>query len=325
MEITMEKINRIILEKLLEAMIKIRQFELAVEKNFQLGHIYGTAHLAIGQEAAEAGAILALNENDIISSTHRGHGHCIAKGADLKLMMAEIFGRSTGYCKGKGGSMHIADLSSGNLGANGIVAGSAAIATGAALAVKKQGTGQIVICFLGDGALNEGIWHEAANIASIWNLPVIYLCENNQYGMGMPIKKATNLEKLSDRAKGYNIKGITIEGNDVLAVYDTVSKIAQDVRNGKGPVLLECITYRIRGHSLRDAQRYRPEGEAKKWLDNYCPIERFKKYLLKSGYIKDDEIKSIEASVNTLIDEAVKFALDSPFLDVSKVAEDVYA
>lgn len=325
MEITMEKINRKILEKLLEAMIKIRQFELAVEKNFQLGHIYGTAHLAIGQEATAAGAMLALKEHDIISSTHRGHGHCIAKGADLNIMMAEIFGRSTGYCKGKGGSMHIADLSSGNLGANGIVGGSAAIATGAALAAKKQDTGQIVICFLGDGALNEGIWHEAANMASIWNLPVIYLCENNQYGMGMPIKKATNLQKLSDRAKGYNIEGLTIDGNDVLAVYDTVSRIAAGVRAGKGPVLLECITYRIRGHSLRDAQRYRPEGEAKKWLEDYCPVERFSNYLIKSGYMDKNEIDSMAKSINKKIDEAVKFALESPFLDVSKVAEDVYA
>ena len=321
----MDKINKSILEDLLKTMIKIRNFELAVEKNFQLGHIYGTAHLAIGQEAVAAGAMAAIKEKDLITSTHRGHGHCIAKGADLKLMMAEIFGRSTGYCKGKGGSMHIADISAGNLGANGIVGGSAGIATGAALAVKKLGSGQIVICFLGDGALNEGLWHEAVNMASIWKLPVIYLCENNQYGMGMPIKKATNLDKLSDRAKGYNIEGLTIDGNDVLAVYETVSKISSDVRAGKGPVLLECITYRIRGHSLRDAQRYRPEGEAKKWLTDYCPIERFKKYLTVAGYITQPEIDIIAMKVSEDIDEAVKFALESPFLDVSKVAKDVYA
>jgi len=321
----MDKINRSFLEDLLKTMVKIRNFELAVEKNFQLGHVTGTAHLAIGQEATAAGSMAALKENDLITSTHRGHGHCIAKGADIKLMMAEIFGRSTGYCKGKGGSMHIADVSSGNLGANGIVAGSAGIATGAALAAKKLGSGQIVICFAGDGAINEGIWHEAVNMASIWKLPVIYLCENNQYGMGMPIRKATNLEKLSDRAKGYNIEGLTIDGNDVLAVYETVSKISGDVRAGKGPVLLECITCRIRGHSLRDAQRYRPEGEAKKWLESFCPIERFKKYLIKSGYMAHTEIDAITTIVNEEIDEAVKFALESPFLDVSKVAEDIYA
>ena len=321
----MDKINRSVLEDLLKTMVKIRNFELAVEKNFQLGHIYGTAHLGIGQEATAAGSIAAIKENDLITSTHRGHGHCIAKGAELKLMMAEIFGRSTGYCKGKGGSMHIADLSAGNLGANGIVAGSAGIATGAALAAKKLSSGQIVICFLGDGALNEGIWHEAANMASIWKLPIIYLCENNQYGMGMPIKKATNLDKLSDRAKGYNIEGLTIDGNDVMAVYDTVLKLSEDVRAGKGPVLLEAITYRIRGHSLRDAQRYRPEGEAKKWLIDYCPIERFKKYIIKAGYITQSEIDNITMKVNEEIDAAVKFALESPLLDVSKVAEDIYA
>lgn len=321
----MNKINKSLLEDLLKTMLKIRNFELAVEKNFQLGHIYGTAHLAIGQEATPAGSIAALKENDLITSTHRGHGHCIAKGANLKLMMAEIFGKSTGYCKGKGGSMHIADVSAGNLGANGIVGGSAGIATGAALAAKKLDSGQIVICFLGDGALNEGIWHEAANMASIWRLPIIYLCENNQYGMGMPIKKATNLDKLSDRARGYNIEGITIDGNDVLTVYETVSKISADVRAGKGPVLLEAVTYRIRGHSLRDAQRYRPEGEARKWLADYCPIQRFEKYLAKAGYMSQSGIDAIAAEVNKEIEEAVKFALDSPFLDTSKVAEDIYA
>jgi TPP-dependent pyruvate/acetoin dehydrogenase alpha subunit len=321
----MDKINKSLLEDLLGTMLRIRYFELAVEKNFQLGHIYGTAHLGIGQEAASAGSIAALKENDLITSTHRGHGHCIAKGADLNLMMAEIFGRATGYCKGKGGSMHIADVSAGNLGANGIVGGSAGIATGAALAAKKMATGQIVICFLGDGSLNEGIFHESANMASIWKLPVIYLCENNQYGMGMPIKKATNLVKLSDRAKGYNMKGLTIDGNDVMAVYDSVLKLSGDVRNGQGPVLLEALTYRIRGHSLRDAQRYRPEGEAKKWLADYDPIERFKKYLIMAGYINQHEIDDLTTAINKEVDAAVKFALDSPFLDVSKVAEDVYA
>lgn len=321
----MIKIDRDILRSLLETMMKIRQFELAVEKNFQMGHIYGTAHLAIGQEAVAAGSIKALKETDFITSNFRGHGHCIAKGADLRLMMAEIFGRETGYCKGKGGSMHIADLSKGNLGANGIVAGSVGIATGAALAAKKMKTNQIVICFSGDGSVNQGIWHESVNMASIWNLPVIYLCENNQYGMGMKISRAINLDKISDRARGYNIKGLTINGNDVLEVYETVSSIAEKVRNGVGPVLLECITYRIRGHSLRDAQRYRPKGEAKEWLTKYCPIERFKKYLLKENILNSTEIEEVAKNVIIEIDDAVKFALDSPFPDISKVTEDIYA
>jgi acetoin:2,6-dichlorophenolindophenol oxidoreductase subunit alpha len=318
-------VKKNILEKLLEMMLKIRKFELAVEKNFQLGHIYGTAHMAIGQEATAAGSILALKDNDIITSTHRGHGHCIAKGADLKLMMAEIFGRSTGYCKGKGGSMHIADVKSGNLGANGIVGGSTGIATGAALAAKKLKSNQIVVCFAGDGAINEGLWHESVNMASIWDLPVIYFVENNQYGMGMPVRKVTNLKKLSDRAAGYNIKGYTIDGNDVVEVYEKVSSIAQDIRKGKGPVLLECVTYRIRGHSLRDAQRYRPEGEGKKWLDKYCPIGRFKKDLAEKDIMKEKDINLIEKEVDSQIKQAVEFALNSPFPKISELLEDIYA
>jgi len=310
---------------LLKTMMKIRSFEAAVEKNFQLGNIYGTAHLAIGQEAVATGAIKALKTYDLITSTHRGHGHCIAKGADLKLMMAEIFGRSTGYCKGKGGSMHIADIVGGNLGANGIVAGSSAIAAGAALAAKKLGSGQIVICFFGDGATNQGIWHESLNISSIWNLPVIYLCENNQYGMGMKISGAVKLSKLSSRAKSYGIGGATIDGNDVVGVYNTVIKIAKDVRNGKGPFLLECMTYRIKGHSLRDAQKYRPKNEAKKWVEKHCPIERFKKILLSENILDLAEISVIEHEINKEIEIAVNFSLQSPFLDISKVAEDVYA
>jgi len=321
----MAKVKKDIYKKLLTKMIEIRKFELAVEKNFQLGHIYGTAHMAIGQEATATGSILALKEDDIITSTHKGHGHCIAKGADLKLMMAEIFGRSTGYCKGKGGSMHIADVESGNLGANGIVAGSAGIATGAALVAKKLKSGQIAICFTGDGAINEGIWHESVNMAAIWDLPIVYLVENNQYGMGMPVKKVTNLKKLSDRAAGYNIKGCTIEGNDVLAVYETVLDIAEGVRGGKGLVLLEAITYRVRGHSLRDAQKYRSDGEAKKWLEDYCPIERFKKYLIDSNKMKSKEITSLEKKIDGYINEAVKFALKSPYPEPLKLLEDIYA
>lgn len=321
----MEKTDKANAISLLEMMLRIRHFELAVEKNFQLGHVYGTAHLAIGQEATATGAICALNDCDVISSTHRGHGHCIAKGADLNLMMAEIFGRATGYCKGKGGSMHIADISRGNLGANGIVGGSLGIATGAALAVKKLKTDQVVMCFFGDGATNQGIFHEAVNMASIWNLPIIYFCENNQYGMGMPIKKATNLKKLSDRAKGYNIPGDTIDGNDVMIIYDKVKEVVNQVRSGAGPYFLEAITYRIRGHSLRDAQRYRAKGESKKWLDDYDPIERFKKYLLAENILNQEKINEIENNVLRSIDEAVKFALESPLPDPSSVTDDVYA
>jgi len=321
----MTDLNKKTLLKLLKMMIRIRKFELAVEKNFQLGHIYGTAHLAIGQEASAAGAVLALREDDMITSTHRGHGHCIAKGADLDLMMAEIFGKATGYCRGKGGSMHIADVEAGNLGANGIVGGSAGIAAGAALAAKKQGTGQIAVCFMGDGAINEGLWHESVNIASIWDLPVIYFVENNQYGMGMPSGKVTNLQKLSDRARGYNIAGYTIDGNDVIQVYQKVSQVSSRVRKDKKPVLIEAVTYRIRGHSLRDAQRYRPEGETKKWMEAYCPIERLKRHLEDNCKISGDEIDRAEKQIEAEIEKAVKFALESPYLDPSELTDDIYA
>ncbi len=321
----MTDLNKKTLLKLLKMMIRIRKFELAVEKNFQLGHIYGTAHLAIGQEASAAGAVLALREDDMITSTHRGHGHCIAKGADLDLMMAEIFGKATGYCRGKGGSMHIADVEAGNLGANGIVGGSAGIAAGAALAAKKQGTGQIAVCFMGDGAINEGLWHESVNIASIWDLPVIYFVENNQYGMGMPSGKVTNLQKLSDRARGYNIAGYTIDGNDVIQVYQKVSQVSSRVRKDKKPALIEAVTYRIRGHSLRDAQRYRPEGETKKWMEAYCPIERLKRHLEDNCKISGDEIDRAEKQIEAEIEKAVKFALESPYLDPSELTDDIYA
>jgi len=321
----MTELNKETLIKLLEMMIRIRKFELAVEKNFQLGHIYGTAHLAIGQEASAAGCILALEDDDMITSTHRGHGHCIAKGADLNLMMAEIFGKATGYCRGKGGSMHIADVECGNLGANGIVGGSAGIAAGAALAAKKKGSGQIAVCFMGDGAINEGLWHESVNIASIWDLPVIYFVENNQYGMGMPSKKVTNLEKLSDRAGGYNIDGFTIEGNDAEKVYKEVSKISARVRKEKKPALIEAVTYRIRGHSLRDAQRYRPEGETKKWMEQYCPIKKLKKNIKDSGKISNSYIDKLEKKVEAEIERAVQFALESPYLSPDKLTDDIYA
>ncbi len=319
------KLTNEVLITLFETMVKIRNFELTVEKNFQLGYIYGSAHLATGQEAIATGAIKALEDTDIITITHRGHGHCIAKGSEMNLMMAELFGKATGYCKGKGGSMHMADIKNGNLGSSGVIGASTAIATGTALAIKKMKTDQIVICFFGDGTVNQGIWHESVNIASICHLPIIYLCENNQYGMGMPTKKATNLEKISDRARGYNIKGITIDGNDVLKVFATVRQLAKEVRNGKGPILLECITYRIKGHSLRDAQRYRPENEAREWLYKFCPIEKFKKYLLKENICDSKKIAEIEKTVLYEIEEAVNFALESPFLDILKVTEDIYA
>src|SRR4030066_434579 len=214
-------LNKNILIKMLRKMLQIRFFEEQVDQFYMKGEIHGTGHLYIGMEAVAVGTISALKKEDIITSTHRGHGHCIAKDADLKLMMAELLGKVTGYSKGRGGSMHIADMSLGNLGANGIVGGGIPIATGAALALKKMKKDLVVLCFFGDGATNQGVFHESINIASIWNLPVIYVIENNKYGMGFPVEKAVNIDKLSKRACAYGIAGITIDGNDVLGVYLT--------------------------------------------------------------------------------------------------------
>jgi TPP-dependent pyruvate/acetoin dehydrogenase alpha subunit len=275
-------------------------------------------------EAVAVGSILAIKKNDLITSTHRGHGHCIAKGAELKFMMAELLGKVTGYCKGKGGSMHIADINLGILGANGIVGGGIAIATGAALAVKELNTGQIILCFFGDGATNQGVFHESLNMASIWKLPVLYIIENNKYGMGFPVSKAVNIEKLSQRACSYGIKGLTIDGNDVMGIYNTVVRLSDEIRKGNGPILLECETYRWKGHSRMDAERYRTKEEVEEWKTK-CPIKRFKKYLIENNITNSSEIKVIEDKVKEEIADANKFAKDSPFPDPGSALEDVYA
>ena len=317
-------LDKDILMKMLKKMIQIRYFEEQVDKLYMKGEVHGTGHLYIGMEAVAVGAILALNKEDVMTSTHRGHGHCIAKGADLKLMMAELLGKSTGYCKGKGGSMHIADMSLGNLGANGIVGGGIAIATGAALAIKKMKTNQVVLCFFGDGATNQGVFHESINMASIWNLPVIYIIENNKYGMGFPIRKAVNIDKLSKRACAYGLKGITIDGNDVIGVYKTTQKLVDKIRNDNIPVILECNTYRWKGHSRMDAERYRTKEEVASWKEK-CPIIRHEKYLIYEGVAKSVEIKNIEEEVHAEINNAAKFAQESSFPSPEDALKDVYA
>jgi len=305
-------------------MLQIRFFEEQVDQLYMKGEVHGTGHLYIGMEATAVGSILALNKDDLITSTHRGHGHCIAKGAELNLMMAELLGKRTGYCKGKGGSMHIADINIGNLGANGIVGGGIAIATGAALAAKEMGTGQVVICFFGDGAINQGVFHESINMASIWKLPVIYLVENNKYGMGFPVTKAVNIDKLSKRGYAYGVKGITIDGNDVVGVYNTLSELIFETRSGKGPILVECETYRWKGHSRVDPERYRTKEEVEAWKKK-CPILRFKKYLEDNKLITLTEIDEIEKDVLAQIKDAIEFAITSPFPEPKEATEDVYA
>jgi pyruvate dehydrogenase E1 component alpha subunit len=265
-----------------------------------------------------------MNDDDYITSTHRGHGHCIAKGADLNIMMAELLGKRTGYCKGKGGSMHIADVGSGNLGANGVVGGSIGIATGAALTCKMKRNGKIVVCFFGDGAANQGIFHGSINMASIWDLPIIYLCENNVYGMSTSVKEAFNIEKISDRKCAYGIEGLTIDGNNLVEVFNAVSHFTGECRAGRGPVLIESLTYRWMGHSKSDAQVYRTKEEIKQWVER-DPIERYKKILIDQKILTEKEDRDLEKEAISQIEEAAKFARESPFPEPSEVEDDVYA
>ncbi|WP_066292423.1 thiamine pyrophosphate-dependent dehydrogenase E1 component subunit alpha [Bacillus sp. FJAT-29937] len=322
---SLQKLGKEKLKDLLYQMILIRDFEEAVENQFMQGKIHGTMHLCIGQEPTAVGACAVLTKEDKITSTHRGHGHCIAKGSDVKYMMAELLGKETGYCKGKGGSMHIADLEIGNIGANGIVAGGLPIGCGAALTSKKKNLGFVVVCFFGDGATNEGAFHEAINLASIWKLPVIFFCENNQYGMSSSIKEMTNINNLSERASSYGIPGITIDGTDVIAVLEETQKAVDRARSGEGPTLIEAKTYRWRGHSKSDARKYRTRDEEQDWITNKDGIKLFKEKLLNEGIFTNEEIIEVEVEVKRVVHEAIEFAENSPEPSLSSLEEDVYA
>ena len=310
--------------EMLRKMYEIRHFENETEQFIIRGMIHGTCHLYTGEEATAVGAIYAINNDDYITSTHRGHGHCIAKGADLNIMMAELLGKRTGYCKGKGGSMHIADVGSGNLGANGVVGGSIGIATGAALTCKMKKNGKIVVCFFGDGAANQGIFHGSINMASIWDLPIIYLCENNVYGMSTSVKEAFNIGKISDRKYAYGIEGLTIDGNNLAEVFNAVSHFTGECRAGRGPVLIESLTYRWSGHSKSDAQVYRTREEIRQWVEK-DPIGRYKKILINQKILTEKEDRNLEEEVIDELEKATRFAKDSPFPEPSEVEEDVYA
>lgn len=302
-------------------MMLIRAFEQRAEELFALGKVHGTMHLSIGQEATAVGVSNALREGDYLLNTHRGHGHCLAwQGSDVNLMMAEFMGREAGYCRGRGGSMHIANVATNNLGANGIVGGGLPLAVGVGLSIKMRKTDQVCAVIFGDGASNEGAFHESINMASIWKLPVIYVCENNQYAMSMSIRKSANVAKISDRAAAYNVRGITVDGNEVAAVYDAISQAAEDCRAGRGPVLVECLTYRWRGHSKSDRQLYRTRDELAEWQGR-DPIPRYAKAL---GWT-EAQIEEAQAGASKRIDEAVAFAEASPEPDVKDVMEGVYA
>jgi pyruvate dehydrogenase E1 component alpha subunit len=309
---------------LLRQMYAIRAFEEKAEQLYAMGKVHGTMHLSIGMEASAVGSIAALRPDDLILSTHRGHGHCIAKGADLNLMMAEFMGKESGYCRGRGGSMHIADVRGGNLGANGVVGGGIASAMGVGLGLKMQQRDQIILCFFGDGAANLGSFHESMNMAAIWSLPVVYVCENNQYAMSFSVKRAFAIERISDRASAYGLPGATVDGNDLMAVYEAVSEAVKRARAGEGPALIENVTYRWRGHSKSDANRYRTQEEIKAWKEK-CPIKRFRALLIERGELTEKECDRIEKEAHAAIDAAVAFAEASPEPDVETVEEGVYA
>lgn len=281
----------------LKMMWEIRIFEEMIQELFDGGELHGTMHLCIGQEATAVGGANSLKQTDWIVSTHRNHGHCIAKGTDIRSMFAEMLGKKTGTNEGKGGSMHIADLNVGNLGSNGIVGAGFPIAAGAALSAQMQNTDQVVLCYAGDGAVNEGSFHEALNLASIWNLPVIYFIENNQYGMSSSIEQMVNIDCLSERSKSYGIEGITIDGNDLAEVSRTVAQAVEKARNGNGPTLIEALTYRHKGHSKSDKLLYRSEDECRDWQENNDPIVRLEKKLIQNGEIEANDIRHMERMI----------------------------
>src|SRR5438874_2937437 len=306
-----------------EQMLKIRVFEEHVNELYTTGKMPGLAHLYIGEEAIAVGICAALRRDDYITSTHRGHGHCLAKGARLDLMYAELLGKEAGYCHGKGGSMHIADQDSGNLGANAIVGGSAGIATGAAMSAKMRGTDQVAVCFFGEGALGQGLLYETMNMAALWALPVIYVCENNLYGEYTPGGETTAGEILA-RAKAFGIHAETVDGQDVQAVNATMKRLVERARRGEGPAFLECKTYRYYGHHVGDVNRdYRTREEEKEWMTMHDPLLTLAGRL--KGLVDDGTLERIQSDVKSEVEHGVQYALAAPYPALSQVDEDVYA
>jgi pyruvate dehydrogenase E1 component alpha subunit len=300
-------------------MHRTRRFEEEVFEFYKRGLMPGLAHLYLGEEAVAAGACAALREDDYIGSTHRGHGHLVARGADLNRMMAEILGKKTGYSKGKGGSMHIMAMDKGILGANGIVGGEIPIAAGAAYSSKYRGTDQVTLAFFGDAATNEGTFHETLNMAAAWDLPIVFIIENNLYGISVDIRRVTKEHRLSKRAAGYGIPGTTIDGNDVFAVYGECRKAVARARTGEGPTLIECNTYRWQGHHVGDPGDYRPNEEVAQWKANE-PIGK----LERLGLLSEKEIGEIKAAVEAEIKEACRFAEESLYPLESEAYTDVF-
>jgi pyruvate dehydrogenase E1 component alpha subunit len=311
--------------EMLRQMLTIRQFEERASADYHAGKIFGVVHCYIGEEAVAVGVCAALEREDTIISTHRGHGHCIAKGADLKRMMAELYGRQTGYCKGKGGSMHIADFGIGMLGANGIVGGGISIVTGAGLAAQMDGKNRVAVSFFGDGASNAGPFHECLNIAASWKLPMIYVCENNLYAAQTSAASTHALSDVAARAAGYGIPGIIVDGNDIFAVNQTALRAAQRAREGQGPTLIECKTFRWRAHTERKNQPdFRTESEIEAWKKK-DPIARLRAHLQEQQQLSEADWQTMTAAVQSDIEDAVAFAEASPFPSPEQATDDVFA
>jgi acetoin:2,6-dichlorophenolindophenol oxidoreductase subunit alpha len=309
---------------MLQKMCEIRYFEEKAEDLYVRGLVHGTMHLSIGQEAGSVGSIASLQPEDLIIHHHRGHGHTIAKGANLTTMMAEFLGKEAGYCRGRGGSMHIADIPGGNLGATGVVGGGIPTSVGIALALQMHHSKQTLLSFFCDGASNEGEFHESLNMASIWKLPVVFICDNNQYGMSMNVSKSTNINHISERAASYGIPGRTVDGNDVLAVYDAVSQAVAYARTGNGPSLIDCLSYRWRGHSKSDRNLYRTSEEIEQWKRK-CPIRRFKQILVDGAGMTVDEVEAIDQAAKAAIDLAAEEAQTFPEPSTENMEAEVYA
>ena len=315
--------SRETLLSLYETMATIRAFEERVAREFRTGEMPGFVHMYIGEEAVAAGVCANLTDADFITSTHRGHGHTIAKGCDLKAMMAEIYGRETGLCKGRGGSMHVADFSRGMVGANAIVGGGVALATGAALSAQVRGTDQVAVSFFGDGAANQGVLHESLNLAAIWRLPVVYVCENNGFAESTPASYATSVTDIAARATGYGIPGVVVDSSDVLAVYEVAREAVARARDGAGPTLVEAKTYRIRGHFEGDPELYR-DDEERESLQRFDPIPPHRRRLLDTATAGETELEALEEAIAAAVDEAVAYAKASPWPDPAELERYTY-
>ncbi len=309
---------------MLQKMCETRYFEEKAEELYTRGLVHGTMHLSIGVEASPIGSIAALAPDDIIIHHHRGHGHTIAKDADIVTMMGEFLGKEPGYCRGRGGSMHIANVAAGNMGATGIVGAGIPIAVGIGLALQMRKSHQVLLSYFGDGSTNEGAFHEALNLASIWKLPIVFICDNNKYGMSMDFRRSMNIDYISTRAASYGIPGISIDGNDVLTIYQVITSAVERARSGQGPSLVEHVSYRWRGHSKSDRNLYRTQEEIEEWMKR-CPIKRFKMLLITSQVMSEDEVETIDQAAKQTIDNAAEAAILMPEPTPENMEEEVYA